>query len=145
IAEEDLVLTPEHQPHRPAAAPGAPHQHRADVVEALDVRQVPVRRVDRTRLPERGLKRAPARLERADVPGTGKMNEALAVSGGSDLHARITDRHGCSLLHSRGDAPPDINDDGFPCRNASSKGPGAQRHDSKVIRVRISLPRPGSS
>src|SRR5882672_693987 len=102
--EKNLMLAPELELHRPAPSPDAPHQHRADVIETLDLRKVPGRRVHRARGLQGGLERARARLDRANVPGPGKMNDAYAISGGGDLHIRIADRAGCSLLRSRGDS-----------------------------------------
>ena len=39
-------------------------------------------------------------------------------------------------------APPDFDEDGFPCEQANSKEAGTQRHDSKAIRARITLHAP---
>src|SRR5207244_4205867 len=84
------------------------------------------------------LKLARTRFERADIPFSGKTDDAFAVPGGSDLHVRIADRLGCSLLHSHSAqsgerVPPDIGDDGFPGREAYSNAAGTQRHDSKAF------------
>src|SRR5882762_10845172 len=65
------------------------------------------------------------------------MDDVRAVSGGSDLHVRIADRLGCSVLHSHSRKaasqllPTSAMTASF--REASSNTAGTQRHDSAAF------------
>src|SRR6266705_6694580 len=141
-AEENLVLAPELQPARPAPAPGAPHQQRAGMVEALDLRQIPARFGQAGRVLQRRLERTHARFERPDIPGPGKMDHACALPGGSDLHIRIADL-GSGLLHahSRQAKSGALPTTAQMVRQASSNAAGTQRHEPAALAYNHPAPR----
>jgi len=62
-AEKYLVFALQLQPDGPAPAPGPPHQHGANVVEPVDLRQIPLRFASASLVPEPRLKRARTRLQ----------------------------------------------------------------------------------
>jgi hypothetical protein len=95
------------QLHRAAAVPGAPHQHRADVIEALDPREITVRIWTRFRSADWS---ARTRIRRADIPGPGKTNDARRTG---DLHIRIEHRLGrlAAFACAAGAGLPDFAED----------------------------------
>ena len=87
------------EPGRTPLAPCLPDQQRADVVQPLNARQVPMAARVGRKLQQSRFEQSRARLERADVPRARQGHRRCTVRGAGLPDFRIENRRRGCLLH----------------------------------------------